>query len=401
MKPIPFICALFFAVLTLVPVSHAQLRKANRALDRGELEEAMNLAQELLTEKPDDYKTWDLLARIYDTQAAQSTMEEYLAHVTEMVDSYGKVTDLRPKEKENVTNRLQIFYMQTFNQGIEEFNVAQSIVDDEALQADHFRHSARRFQASAIAFPDSAGSYVNWAYALLGAGDSEAAIEPLSLALKYGGPELELYNFLARIYLTTDRAQEAIPVLEEGSKHFPEDPEIQNYLLNAYTETGQTERALERYADAVSTDPTNALYRYNYGSLLLQSERFDEAIDQLGEAVQLDPAYVDAYYNLGAAYINQANTVQGEISSMDDDMRERREEISDEEELAIMDQIDILADQRRALYQESILPLEEAKKLAELMEGRSVMEICAALFQAYAQTGQEDKAMSVNECAGM
>lgn len=401
MRQILFTFVVLFTALAVIPQSYAQLRKANRALERGEVEEAMNFAQELLTDKADDHKTWDLLARIHDVQASQSPMDEYLMHVEEMVAAYDKVVELRPNQAEDVSNKLQIFYMQTFNRGIEEFNNAQTVAEDEVLQAEHFKTSAKYFQATTIVLPDSSGSYVNWAYALLGAGDNEAAIEPLSLALEYGGPDPEIYNYLSRIYLTTERELDAVPLLEEATGVYPDNAELQNYLLNAYATTGQNDRALERYSESVLKDSTNHIYRYNYGSLLLQEELYDEAIEQLTEAVRLDASYVDAYYNLGAAYINKANSVQDQISFLEDDIRERKEELTTEEEESIQAQIDLLTEERKGLYQESINPLEEARTYAESEEGRSVEEICNALFQAYAQTGQEDKALSVSECAGM
>jgi len=405
MKQISLIFAIVFAVHAFIPHADAQLRKANRALDRENYEEAMNLAQELMADKPDDHKTWDLFARIHDKMATQSALigdnEEYLSHVEGMVNAFDKVIEYRPRELEQVTNRLQIFYYQTFNSGIEEFTNAQATSGDESLQIEHFRKSATYFQASSVAAPDSSGAYVNWAYALLGAGDSDEAVVPLTLALQYGGPDPEIYSYLARIYLTTERAQEAVPLLEEAVEQYPDHPELQNFLLNAYSETGQDDRALERYAEAVEDNPENPVYRYNYGSLLLQADEFDGAVEQLMKAVDIDSTYIDAYYNLGAAFINNANSVQQEISVLDDDMRARRDEISDEEEQSILDQIDVLAEQRTGLYQFSILPLEDAKKYAEMEEGRSVTEICMALFQAYAQTGQEDKAMLVSDCAGM
>ncbi len=401
MQRISFILALIIAALAVVPQSQAQLRKANRALDRGEYEEAMSLAQELLKDKPDDHRSWDLLARIHDAKAMQSSMDEYLEHVEGMTGAYQKVMELDPSESDGVMGRLQIFYMQTFNAGITEFNNAQSVVGDDSLQAEHFQNSARYFQATSVVFPDSSGSYVNWAYALLGAGDSDAAITPLHLAIEKGVKNSELYSFLARIYLTSDRAEEAVPLLEEATAHFPDNAELQNYLLNAYSDTGQDDRALETYANAVANNPENAIYRYNYGSLLLQAERFDEAVNELREATTLEEGYVDAYYNLGAAYINKANALQQQINAMDDDMRERREEISAEEEASIMSDMDILIAERRELYEQAIIPLEAAKEYAEMEEGRSLVGICAALFQAYAQTGQEEKAESVGECAGM
>ncbi len=401
MRRLLLFVALAFVVQGIVPQSQAQLRRANRELERGNTEEALSLANEMLEEEPDNHRVWDLLARIHSSQASAGPTDEYLMHVEAMLEAYGKVVEHRPQEESDIGNRITLFYMQTFNQGIEEFNNARAVLDDDELQAEHYRNSAKHFQASSMALPDSVGAYVNWAYALLGAADELGSIEPMTKALEYGGPDEVIYDLLARVYLTNSMEADALPLLEEAVEAYPANADLQNYLLNAYATTGQNDRALEQYAGAVADNPSNAIYRYNYGSLLLQAERFDEAIEQLQEAVNLDEAYVDAYYNLGAAYINKANAVQQEISALDDDARARRDEISEEEEQGIMARIDELAAIRRSLYETSIGPLESAKRYAEMEDGRSVQEICAALFQAYAQTGQEDKATALSECAGM
>ena len=401
MRRLLFFVALAFVIQGVVPQSQAQLRRANRALDRGNVEEALSLANTALEEDPDNHRVWDLLARIHASQASTSPIDEYLMHVEAMIEAYNKVVELRPQEEDDIGNRVQIFYMQTFNRGIEEFSNAQSVQDDDALQAEHFRNSAKHFQASAMALPDSVGAYVNWAYALLGASAELEAIEPMKRALEYGGADEVLYDLLARVYLTNEMQEDALPMLEEAVDAFPENVDLQNYLLNAYAVTGQNERALEQYGGAVADDPGNAIYRYNFGSLLLQEERFDEAIVQLQEAVNLEEAYIDAYYNLGAAYINKANVIQQEISALDDDMRARRDELSEEEEQSIEGKIEELEAVRKSLYETSIAPLESAKEYAEMEEGRSVQEICAALFQAYTQTRQDDKARLVMECAGI
>ena len=400
MKHILSIFALTLAALTIIPEGYAQLRKANRALDRGNYNEATSLAEELIKKDSTNHKAWDLSARIHREQAAQSTGKAYLLHIKDMVAAYDKVVESRSKEEYKVMLQKTQIYLQEFARGIEEFNNGQIIADDDSLRAYHLQNSALHFQASSIVSPDSIGSYVNWAYALMGAGKSEEAIEPLALALKYGDPDPELYDYLARIYLTNDRAMDAVALLEEAVIHFPDSSEFQDYLLSAYNDTDQNDRALEKYQQAVHNDPDNEIYRYNYGSLLLQSERYDEAIEQLKEAIMLDEGYVDAHYNLGAAYINKANAVQDKISKWDDDMRENRDVLSEEEKDNIMEQTDSLAQERKDLYQKSIEPLEVAKVYGEKDEGRSLTQICGALYQAYAQTGQEEKALSVNSCAG-
>ncbi|MYF63417.1 MAG: tetratricopeptide repeat protein, partial [Rhodothermaceae bacterium] len=273
MRRLLLFVALVFAVQGIVPESQAQLRRANRALERGNTEEALSLANEMLEEDPDNHRVWNLLARIHGSQASTSPMDEYLMHVEAMIEAYNKVIELRPQEESDIGNRMILFSSQSFNKGIEEFNYAIAVQSDtlnaqsdtlnaqsDTLNAQsdtlrwvqHFRDSAKYFQASTMALPDSAGAYVNWAFALLRAGDELGAAEPMAKALEYGGPDETLYDLLARIYLTKGMEADALPLLEEAVEAYPENANLQDYLLNAYNVSGQNDRALEKYAEAVA-----------------------------------------------------------------------------------------------------------------------------------------------------
>ncbi len=398
MKRYLFLFALLLSISTLAQSALAQIRRAERALRNQELEEAMAHINTALEEDAENDKAYEVRARIHQAQALAMGPEQYIGHVTAMTSDFLRAMELNPKTADAITNQLQIFWIGEFNKGIAEFNNAQGAdLAEEQLQA-HYHLSALHFEASAVVFPDSADSYVNWAYALLRASDDVGAIRPLTLALEYGSPDLEIYSFLGRIYLTNERAEEAVPVLEEGVAAFPEDAALQDLLLNAYAVTGQIERALNAYQSAVQNAPNNKVYRYNYGSLLLQAERFDEAIAHLTEAITIDPDYVDAHYNLGAAFINKANSIQVQINAAGDSLRAHKDAMSAEEQAAETTKIDDLVAQRLALYEQSIPPLEAAKRLGEVTD-RDLQEICVALYQAYGQTNQLDKLESVSACA--
>jgi len=156
---------------------------------------------------------------------------------------------------------------------------------------------------------------------------------------------------------------------------------------------------MDVYRTAVEREPNNKLYRYNYGSLLLEAEEYEGAVEQLAKAVELDPEYSNAHYNLGAAYINQAVAVNEQISAMDDELRENRDSMSEAEVTQQEQEMEQLAEQRRDLFEKAIGPLETAKTLTDA-EGGDATGICQALFQAYVQTGQQEKAEGLAECAG-
>ncbi len=392
---------LFLAVIVglgcILPPTHAQVRKANRALKDGQFEEALGFIDIALERKPEDAKAFEARGNIYREMAAAAEGEEYVSNLRMMIEAYDQAASLDERRvKERVDQALMQAYLAAFTMGIDAFNRANTTDTTE-----YFLTSARFFEGATIIKPDSSGSYVNWAYAMLRADDDVGAIRPFELALKHGPPDIDVYTLLSRIYLTNDRADDAVTLLEQGAAHFPADSSgLQELLLNAYSMSGQIDRAIEMYAKSVASDPEHLLYRYNYGSLLLQADRHDEAIEQLEKATSIDPAHMDAQYNLGAAYVNKAVLVNDEMSALEDSLSENKDALSDEEEAERRAEIDALAEVRTELFAKAIAPLEKAKQLGE-DESRDVQAICRVLYQSYAQTNQMDKVASVEECAGL
>ena len=256
------------------------------------------------------------------------------------------------------------------------------------------------FQNAAAIQPDSAGAYVNMAYAMINAGRQEAAIEPFEKAIELGEDAADTYIYLAELYRVAGRNEEAVETLRQAAQVYPDNQDIDAQLLNAYQAAGMADEALAQYAEEVENDPSNKLYRYNYGTLLLSADRFDDAIVQFEAAVELDPDYTDAWSNLGAAYTNKAVALNAEIREMDDALRAEAANLSASERSAREAEMDRLVEERNALFAESIEPLERARTML-VAEGEDAQRICFALFQAYAQTKQTNKAEEVAECAGV
>ena len=401
MKRYILLFALLLSFSLIAQSALAQVRRAERALRRANFEEALSFANSALEKDSEDANAYDVRARIHRAQARAVGGGQYLEHVSAMVKDFTQVMTLNPKTADKIMLQLQEFWIEEFNRGIEEFNNGQAEGLSEEQAYAHYNSSALRFEACAMALPDSANSYVNWAFALLRANDEIGAIHPLTMALDYGSGDTQIYSLLGRIYLTNERVDEAIDVLEKGVMDFPDDEGLQSLLLTAFSSSDNAERALDMYGSMVLQAPDNKMYRYNYGSLLLQAEQFDQAIEQLTAAIALDNSYVDAHYNLGAAFINKANVVQSRINAMDDSLRAHRDSISPEDQEAQTAKIDELIALRVSLYEQAISPLEEAKRLGDADEAHDPQAICVALYQAYVQTDQMAKVESVTACANL
>ena len=107
----------------------------------------------------------------------------------------------------------------------------------------------------------------------------------------------------------------------------------------------------------------------------------------------------NGYYNLGAAFINQAVDVNEQVREADDALREQRGDLSRDEITMREAAVDQLVNQRKSLFDRAIVPLERARELSR-MNGESEEESCRALFQAYTNVGQTEKAQAISDCAG-
>ena len=142
---------------------------------------------------------------------------------------------------------------------------------------------------------------------------------------------------LARSYYNGGKTGEAMRVLEEGLKEFPDNVPIRNYYGQLSFMTGNLERAEEALLEVLRLNPfmtdahntLGAVYqemgRYNdaekeylqtledrsystpekvylnLGLLYKAQDRMDEAISMLRRAVETDPEYLQAHYELAGA----------------------------------------------------------------------------------------------------
>lgn len=369
-------------------IEGAKLDLRNKDYDR-----ALENVNAALERNPENAEAYDLKGQILQEQAGTvNDPERHRQIVQDMMQAYNRAAELDPELEEDIQQRLRLAYYNEFRSGIQAFNRGKE--NQEA-----YDEAAAYFSLAGEIQPDSASAYVNEAFALLNAGRQDEAVEPLEQALEHGDTQVETYLFLADLYNQRGESAKALEILEQAADAHPANSDIQSQLLNAYVQAGRIEEAMEQYRAAVQREPENKLYRYNLGSLLLEAEEYEEAIEHLEKAVEVDPAYANAQYNLGASYVNMAVDLNEEISAMDDELRAQRDNLSDAEIETREQEIEELAEERRELFAQAVPPLEKAKSLME-SAGEDAASVCQALFSAYVQTDQQEKAEAIAECAG-
>jgi tetratricopeptide (TPR) repeat protein len=396
MKRIPLILALLVGGYLLTGagcssdpnVEGAKLDLRNKDYDR-----ALQNLETALQKNPSNAEALELKGRVLAEQmAAIEDPQERADMVGQMIDAYDKAQAADPTMAETIKRNKQMAYVNEFQKAVQTFNRGQN-------DASQFASAALLFENVSKIMPDSASPYVNRGFALIRAGRSAEAIGPFTMALEKGETDVDIYRYLASLYIQEKRAAEAIPVLEKARTTYPDNADIQAELLNAYQESGQMDQAMALYKGEVERDPNNKLYQYNYGSLLLQAERYDDAIVHLQRATEIDAQYANAWYNLGAAYTNKAVVVNEQITAKDDELRASRARLTQAQIQEREREIDNLAAERTRMFEQSIGPLEKARDLFQAAN-QETQAVCQTLYRAYVQTRQQDKANAVSECAG-
>jgi tetratricopeptide (TPR) repeat protein len=342
-----------FVLLLAGCASDPYLEGARLDLRNQDYDRALENVERALADNPDNPEALDLKGRILQEQAANTTnLDERGRLINEMVAAYNRAIQANPATAALVEQRLVMAWIDEVQDGVEAFNTAQD--------APGYQTAARRFEFATRIQPDSSGAYINQAFALMNANMEAEAIGPLRRAIELGEDSSDMYTRLAALYQMTDRPREAVGVLRDARDRHPGDQDIQSQLLNAFIAADMVGEAMQEYSALVQQDPTNQYYRYNYGSLLLEAEQYEEAIAQLREAVRINPTYPSAQFNLGAAYINQAVDAGERINEMDDQLREQRGTLSQDEIRRRENEIDRMVENRREFFRQAIEPLERA-----------------------------------------
>lgn len=372
--------------------------EAESQLENRNYEQALVSVDSALGRTPQNADVYMLKARILEQKASDSTAvsgpQEHVELVRQAREAREEALSINPGLRSDVQSRRQLAYIQEMQKGADAFNRGRQSQNQQA-----FEEAAAYFNAANIIMPDSANAHLNEAYALINMGDQPAAIPPMEQYIETADSvDAQQYTLLGQLYLTNDRAQDAIDLLTDASQQFPQNSDLQSLLLNAYQQTGQTQEAIRLYRSQVEQNPQNALYRYNLGSLLLNTQQYDEAIDQLTQAVDIAPDNSNAQYNLGAAYVNKAVAVNDQIRTIEDSLRSNSDDLSQEQVQQLNEEAEQLAQERRQLFEDAIPALEHAKDLAEQSDEGNVQRICDALYTAYVQTEQMEKARAVENC---
>jgi tetratricopeptide (TPR) repeat protein len=281
-----------------------ELTSAKLYIQQKNFDKAMDLLVQEVQKNPKSDEGHYLLGVVYGEK------NEY----NKMNDSYNKSLAVSNNFKDNIEQSKQYYWTTLFNRGVKSYQEGVNSQNEDSSQV-HFSKAANYFETAINIIPDSTDAYKNLAFVYINTREYDKAVEPLK-KLKDKEKSVESYQFLGEILYEQGNQlkendstaamnyyNEAIKVLEEGRKIYPNEPKILLALSNSYIAANKLDVAKDVFKAGVEAEPGNKYYRYNYGVLLLGAEEYAEAEQQFVKAIEIDPDYENALYNLGVTYV--------------------------------------------------------------------------------------------------
>ena len=302
--------------MEMVSAQRREVRRANRNLNRGNLEVALEHIQNALKDEStmNDPETHILNAQIH-MEIAGSEEPEFANLVEEPLIIAFEA--MQKAEELDVDNQHLLDIQQTnlmlseffFNAGAIEYGENQF-----SKASNYFLYSYK--VSESFGTIDTATLY-NAGLAAEIAGEIDRAYDLYVQVEEMDYDQPFLYSSLANISIAKEKDEEAAEWIKKGRERYPDNLDLIFAEANIYLTTGDIPEARRVLEIAIERDPENPNLHYafavNYDqmsrdTLFSEEERefaYQEAIKAYETAIELKPDYFDAIYNLGALYFNE------------------------------------------------------------------------------------------------
>ena len=115
-----------------------------------------------------------------------------------------------------------------------------------------------------------------------------------------------IYVEMSNIYMNEGNSDKALEYLSLGREMFEMDQALVNAEINLYIQLGRTSELIGKLGEALELDPENDLLLFNRGTIYDQQGDFTNAEADYKASLVINPDAFGTNYNLGALYFNTA-----------------------------------------------------------------------------------------------
>jgi tetratricopeptide (TPR) repeat protein len=301
---------------------------------RGCLDEAARMYQNILVVRPDDSEALHLLGVVAHQQGRHGQAIQIIGRAValnpgraayhanlaeafraagdlEQAASCGRIAlSLRPDYPEAANNLgMALLQQGQIEAAIDQFRAALRLKPDFALACNNLGNALRLQgdQAGALAHfrqaveidPQLAEARCNLAQMLLENKQLQEALTHGQEAVRLRPTLAEAHSNLGNVLRELGRLDEAKACYAEALRHNPGLGMLYNNMAQALQEQGKLDDALAWYQRGLEVEPNLARLHGNLASALAEQERYEEAIACYQTAIGLDPSSAEAHNGLG------------------------------------------------------------------------------------------------------
>ncbi len=189
----------------------------------------------------------------------------------------------------------------------------------------------------------------------------------------------EIAKNIALIYIEKGQDDKAIAAMEVAKKENPNDANLMQVEADMYYRMGNMPKYREIMESIVEQNPDDAVLYYNLGVSAAQMEENERAIDYYKKAIELDPSMHNARINLAFAILAKERPIVDEMNSLGMSKADQKK-------------YDELGKQRNQLYRDAMPHLEKV-----LERDPDNLEAARTMMNMYYQLNETEKAEAMKQ----
>ena len=284
------------------PLTQAQIDSILHLYSKGQIKQALEAAEKLLTHYPDEWVLLNICGGCFQS----------LGLFDKAVNCYERELKINPNSEIAYLNLGNIKKRESqYDKAIKYYEKALGIKSDyiEALYnlANTFNITGqidvaiKYYQLALKINPEYVDALCNLGNVFNSQGQFEVAIQYYQKVLNIRPDFAEMYFNCANCYFDLRQLERAIESYKQALKIKPDYVLAYNNLGNTYSDLYQLNEAVETYSQALFFDPNNAEAHNNLGLTLVKLRQFVSAIKSFKRALKVKPDYAEAHCNLGSA----------------------------------------------------------------------------------------------------
>ncbi len=183
----------------------------------------------------------------------------------------------------------------------------------------------------------------------------------------------EIAKNIALIYIDMGEEEKAIAAMEDAKEANPSDINLLQAEADMYYRMDNMEKYREIMEEVIEHDPNNSTLYYNLGVSTAQLGETERAIEYYKKALELDPEMTNARLNIAYAILAQERDLVDEMNQLGTSAADSK-------------RYDELAEERKQMYRNAIPHLEK------IMEQDPSVEAARTMMNIYYQIGEPEKA---------